>query len=43
MTHILLDYINTYSAGSDFRRQNLMAIIDPRTVRLQIFLMAVDP
>ena len=35
--------VNPYSAGIDFSRQNLTSIVDPRTVRINIFLMAVDP
>ena len=37
--------INPYSAGIDFSRQNLTSTskVDPRTVRLIIFLMVVDP
>ena len=37
---------NPYSAGIDFRRQNLTPKVDPRTVRVAsslIFIMAVDP
>ena len=34
---------NPYSAGIVFRRQNLTAKVDPRTVRENIFIMAVDP
>ena len=32
-----------YSAGINFSRQILTSKIDPRTVRVNIFLMAVDP
>ena len=42
--------INPYSAGIDFRRQNLTSVtldfdakIDPRTVRVNKIPMAVDP
>ena len=34
---------STNSAGIDFRRQNLMSKVDPWTVRVKIFIMAVDP
>ena len=35
----------SYSAGIDFSRQNqiLTPEVDPRTVRINIFLMAVHP
>ena len=33
---------NSYSARIDFRRQILTSKVDPRTVRLKIFLMVVD-
>ena len=35
--------INPYSAGIDFSRQILTTKVDPRTVRVKIFIMAVDP
>ena len=35
--------VNPYSTGIDFRRQNLTSKVDPRTERVKIFLMAVDP
>ena len=35
--------VNPYSAGIDFSRQNLTTKVDPRTVRIKIFIMAVDP
>ena len=35
--------VNPYSAGIDFSHQNLTSKVDPRTVRVKIFLMAVDP
>ena len=35
--------INPYSAGIDFRHQNLTSVNDPRSVRIKIFLMAVEP
>ena len=39
--------VNPYSAGIDFSHQNLRQIlttkVDPRTVRVEIFLMAIDP
>ena len=40
--------LNTYRAGIDSesdvcRRQILATKVDPRTVRVEIFLMAVDP
>ena len=34
---------NSYSAGIDLSRQILTTKVDPRTVRVKIFLMAVDP
>ena len=34
--------INTYSAGIDFSRQNLPSKVNPRTVKVNIFIMAVD-
>ena len=34
---------NPYSAGIDFRRRSLTAKVDSRTVRMKIFIMAVDP
>ena len=34
---------NPYSAGIDFSRQNLTSKVDPRTERIKIFLMTVDP
>ena len=34
---------NSYSAGIDFGRQILTSKFDPRAVRVQIFLMAVEP
>ena len=44
--HLIFIYrlhcFNPYSAGIDFSRQNLTKV-DPRTVRVKIFLMAVDP
>ena len=49
-------YLNPYSAGIDFRRQNLTTLdvyfrrrqilaskVDPRTVKVILFLVAVDP
>ena len=40
--------VNPYNAGIDFRRQNLTYVeirlkIDPRTRRVKIFLMTLDP
>ena len=32
-----------YSADIDFSRQNLTTKVDPRTARVEILLMAVDP
>ena len=32
-----------FSAGIDFSRQNLTSKFGPHTVRVEIFLMAVDP
>ena len=34
---------NPYSAGIDFRREILTSSIDPRTVRVKILILAVDP
>ena len=34
--------VNSYSAGINFSRQNLTKV-DPRTVRINIFLTVVDP
>ena len=34
---------NPYSAGIDFSRQNLTSKVNPRTARVEIFLMVVDP
>ena len=34
---------NLYSAGIDFRRQNLTSKIDPHTVKVNIFIMTLDP
>ena len=42
--NIYINNINPYSAGIDFsRRQILTTKVNPRTVRIKIFLMAVDP
>ena len=38
-----VDKFNPYSAGIDCRRQILLTKVNPRTVRVKIFLMAVDP
>ena len=35
--------VKPYSAGIDFRRQNLTSIVDPRTVKIKLFPMDVDP
>ena len=39
--------VNPYSAGIGFSRQNrgqiLTSEVDPRTVRITIFMLAVDP
>ena len=32
-----------YNAGSDFRRQILTSKVDPRTVRVKIFIRVADP
>ena len=40
---IFLFHNNPYSAGIDFRRQILTSKIDPHTVKVKIFIMAVDP
>ena len=42
---IKYDYqtFNPYSVGIDFSRQNLTSVVNPCTVRVNIFLMAVDP
>ena len=34
---------NPDSAGIDFSRQILTSNVDPRTVRVKIFIMAIDP
>ena len=39
----LIKRINPYSAGIDFSHQNLTSKVHPRTVRVDIFIMAVDP
>ena len=39
----LVRRIDPYSAGVDFRRQSLTSEVDPRTGRVNIFLIAVDP
>ena len=36
-------HFNSYIAGIDIRRQILTSKVDPRTVRVKIFIMAVDP
>ena len=36
-------FVNPFSAGTDFRRQNLTSKVDPRTKKITIFTMAVDP
>ena len=36
-------WVNPYSAGINFRRQILTSKVDPHTVRVNIFLLAVDP
>ena len=33
---------NPLSAGTDFSRQNLTSKVDPRTVKIKIFIMAID-
>ena len=35
-------HVNPFNAGTDFRRQNMTAIDDPRTERVNIY-NAVDP
>ena len=35
--------INPYSAGTDSSHQNLTTKVGPRAVRVNIFIMAVDP
>ena len=35
-------YLNSFSAGSDFSRQILTTKVAPRTVRVKIFILAVD-
>ena len=45
LTALKLDF-NFYSAGIDFTRQSLTSEtskVDPRTVTVTIFIMAVDP
>ena len=39
----LFQSFNPHSAGIDFRRQILTTKVHPRTVRVKIFLMVVDP
>ena len=39
----MLDRFSPYSAGIDFRRQTLTTNVDPRTVRINIFIMAGNP
>ena len=36
-------WFNPYSAGIDFSRQILTSKVDPRTVRVKVPLLAVDP
>ena len=41
---MILVALNPYSAGIDFSRQNLTpSKMNPRSVRIKIFQMAVDP
>ena len=35
--------VNSYSAVIDFSRQNLTTKVDPRTIRVKIFLKSVYP
>ena len=35
--------VYSYSAEIDFSRQNVTSKVDPRAVRVKIFVMAVDP
>ena len=35
--------LNPYSAGIDFSRQNLKSKVDPLTVRINIFMLALYP
>ena len=35
-------FINTFSAGTDLRRQNLSSNVDPRTEKIAKIVMAVD-
>ena len=37
------NHFNSYSAGTDFSCQNLTSNVDPRTVRENVLIMAVDP
>ena len=34
--------VNPYSAEIDFSHHNLMSKVDPTTVRVKLFIMAVD-
>ena len=36
-------HFHPFSAGTVFIRHNLRSIVDPRTERIKIFLMAIDP
>ena len=37
------DSINSHSAGIDFKRQILTSKVDPRTVRVKMFIMVIYP
>ena len=39
----LIQRFNPYSTGTGFSRQNLTTRVGPGTVRVKIFIMAVDP
>ena len=38
----LVNIVNSFSGGIDFRRQILTFKVDPRTEKVTIFIMAVD-
>ena len=43
--HILykIHRVKPLIAGVDFRRQNLTSTVDPRIVRVKVFIIAVEP
>ena len=40
---LLGPHINPYSEGIDFRRQIVLSKVHPHSVKIKIFVMAVDP